>query len=76
MADIAIMPPFALKARVTSPTSEKPLARWVLMAAAFVGVVSPTMRRIAVSIRTLPLQSGEELHVRRQRMQILMNLET
>src|SRR3954453_5420561 len=36
MADIAIMPPFAMKAVVTSPTSEKPLARWFLMAAAFI----------------------------------------
>jgi sulfate/thiosulfate transport system permease protein len=36
MADIAIAPPFALKAQITSPTSEKPLARWFLMASAFV----------------------------------------
>ena len=36
MADIAIVPPFAMKAIVTSPTSEKPLARWFLMAAAFI----------------------------------------
>ena len=43
MADIAIMPPFALKAQITSPTSEKPLARWFLMAAAFIflGVFRP-----------------------------------
>ena len=36
MADVAIMPPFAVKAAVTSPTSEQPLARWFLMAAAFI----------------------------------------
>jgi len=38
MADVAIAPGFALNApmTITSPTSEKPLARWALMAVAFV----------------------------------------
>ena len=38
MADVAIAPRFALDApmTITSPTSEKPLARWALMAIAFV----------------------------------------
>ena len=36
MADVAIMPPFAVKAAMTSPTSEQPLARWFLMATAFI----------------------------------------
>ena len=36
MADVAIMPPFAVRAAVTSPTSSQPLARWFLMAAAFI----------------------------------------
>jgi sulfate transport system permease protein len=38
MADVAIAPRFALNApmTITSPTSEKPFARWALMALAFV----------------------------------------
>src|SRR3954462_3862262 len=35
MADIAMSPPLALAAQKTSPTSERPVARYVLMAAAF-----------------------------------------
>jgi sulfate transport system permease protein len=39
MADVAIAPRFALNApmtKITSPTSEKPFARWALMATAFI----------------------------------------
>jgi sulfate/thiosulfate transport system permease protein len=35
MADVALVPPFAIRAEVTPPTSERPVARYVLMGTSF-----------------------------------------